>query len=313
MNPVPRYTVIVPMRGFDRAEPVLASLRENGPPGGAQVLVATGSHPARQRNAALNQARGGIIVFLDNDCTIGPAYWSELDAAFAQEQVEVIGGPALLTHPLVVGPIAARYAPRGIFRPSSQTELILCNLAARHAIFARTGPLSTELYPNEENEWLDRAQAAGVRIFYDPLLQVFRPQRDGAWEIAVTLLRYGIGRTRQWQISGWRPTLHQAAPVVLLAPLAAIVFGRPGWLVFAAGWLLLALFVAATCERRLGLARRLGAGLAAPMVPLLYALGQVVGLFGLFLPVPGRDDAIALWDEAGRPVEAKPGASAFTA
>jgi hypothetical protein len=151
----PRYTVIIPMRRFCRDEPVLASLRETPCPLSAEIIVAEGTHPARQRNAALELARGEIVVFLDNDCRITPDFWEELERAFARPEVEIVGGPvllrreatkrekifhALLTHPLAVGPVSARYAARGEFRRATQTGLIMCNLAARHALFARIGP-----------------------------------------------------------------------------------------------------------------------------------------------------------------------------
>ena len=69
----PRYTVIVPMARFRPDEPVLVSLRDTpAPAGGVQVIVAEGVHPARQRNLAVARAQGEIVVFLDNDCSLGP-------------------------------------------------------------------------------------------------------------------------------------------------------------------------------------------------------------------------------------------------
>ncbi len=313
----PRYTVIVPMRRYCGDEPVLASLRETPPPVAAQILVAEGTHPARQRNAALAQARGEIIVFLDNDCRPGADYWTELEKAFARPEVGIVGGPALLrpeangseqifhallTHPLVVGPVAARYAARGEFRASSQTELILCNLAARHSLFTRVGPLSTELYPNEENEWLDRAQAAGIGIYYSPRLQIFRPQRMTWGQMAKMLFRYGMGRTCQLRVSGWRVTPHQIVPLVLLAPLLAILLGRPGMLIFAALWLAVALGVALTAGRGLGLGQRLVAGLVAPLIPLVYAAGQLIGWVTLLFPSPAVPETMTIRNERGEPI-----------
>jgi succinoglycan biosynthesis protein ExoA len=214
----PRYTIIIPAAQFAEARPALAGVAGQPPPGRAQVLVALGRHPARQRNAALSRATGAVVVFLDNDVAIGAGYWDELERAFAQPAVEVVGGPALLrtqaaprerifqallTHPLVVGPLRARYAAVGSFRRSSQRELILCNLAARRAVFERIGQLPVDLYPNEENEWLDRAHAAGVGIYYDPALRIFRPQRETWGAMARTLVRYGIGRTSPRRSSSW--------------------------------------------------------------------------------------------------------------
>lgn len=310
----PRYTIIIPVARFSEAGASLARLHQVAPVAGMQILVALGTHPARQRNAALARSTGEIIVFLDNDCAIGASYWDELERDFARAEVEVVGGPALLrpeargperifhtllTHPLVVGPVRSRYAARGAFRATSQTELILCNLTARRGVFEKIGHLPIELYPNEENEWLDRAQAAGIGIYYDPNLQVFRPQRATWGAMARMLVRYGIGRTKQLQVSGGHFTAHQFAPLVLLLPLAALLGGARGLEIFGWGWLILALLVASSCESCLSIAQRLVAGLVAPGVPFLYAIGQ---LLGWFRPWPGASAEVTVVDEHGEPL-----------
>jgi GT2 family glycosyltransferase len=317
----PRYTIILPMAGFRVDEPVLASLRELPPPHNTvQVLVAEGAHPARQRNAALAQAGGEIIVFLDNDCSLDPGYWKELEAAFARPEVEIVGGPALLrpdatvwekifhallTHTLIVGTVSARYAPRGDFRVATQTDLILCNFAVRRSTFEKIGVLSTELYPNEENEWIDRARAAGIASHYDPDLQVYRPQRTTPGEMALTLLRYGMGRTRQFQVSGWRPTFHQFLPVMVLATFAVLIHWQLE-IEFVAFWLLASVIIAVTCDSGLSAMQRIVAGLIAPLIPLTYAVGQVIGWIALPLPRRVTSPKVVLLNERGEKVTQPP-------
>jgi hypothetical protein len=309
-----RYTVIVPMSRFRADEPALVSLRATHPPKGElQILVAEGEHPACQRNAALARARGNILVFLDNDCSISAGYWKELETALARPEVEIVGGPALLrpqataweeifhallTHMLIVGTVSARYAPMGEFRKATQTDLILCNLAMRRSIFEKIGRLSTDLYPNEENEWLDRANAMGVNAYYEPSLQVFRPQRTTPGQMGLTLLRYGMGRTRQFRVSGWRPTFHQFLPVMLIATFAALFHWRLE-AEFVVLWLVASTVVAFTCNSLLHVWQRIVAGLIAPLVPLTYSVGQVLGWIALLLPTPDSSSEIILRDEHG--------------
>jgi hypothetical protein len=145
-------------------------------------------------------------------------------------------------------------------------------------VFEKIGHFSPELYPNEENEWLDRAATAKVGVWYDPALRIARPQRASWGAIARMLVHYGVGRTRQFQVSR-HFTAHQLAPLMLLAPIALLLLGGPGLLVLAAGWLAVALIVAASAERGLSAGQRLVTGLAAPFVPLLYAWGQLIGWF----------------------------------
>jgi GT2 family glycosyltransferase len=315
--PQPRFTVIVPMARFRPDEPALVSLREMPKPeGGVQIIVPEGVHPARQRNVAVGRALGEIVVFLDNDCTLGTNYWSELTAGFARPEVRILGGPArlrvnagnwehifhaLLTHVLIVGSVSSRYTPRGQFREAHQTDLILCNLAVRRATFAEIGPLSNDLYPNEENEWLDRAHAAGVGAYYDPELQVFRPQRTTPGSMVLTLLRYGMGRTRQFRVSGWRVTFHQFLPLVLVATVAALVYGQL-WGEFLVLWLLASIIVAVTCDKRLSLWQRGIAGLIGPLVPMTYSIGQILGWIALCFPVSVASTEIVLLNEKGEKI-----------
>jgi hypothetical protein len=313
----PRYTVILPMSRFRADEPALVSLRETPPPkGGMQILVATGEHPARQRNAALDRAQGEIVVFLDNDCSLSAGYWQDVEMALARPEVEIVGGPALLrpqaaaweqifhallTHALIVGPVSARYAPRGKFREATQADLILCNLVVRRSIFKKIGPLSTELYPNEENEWLDRANAAEIGVYYDPGLWVFRPQRAGPRQMGLTLLRYGMGRTRQFWISGWRLTVHQLLPVMLIATFAALLHWRLEG-DFVVLWLTASAIIALTCPSLPHAWQRIVAGLIAPLIPLAYAAGQVLGWFALLFPMRASPSEIVLLNERGERV-----------
>ena len=270
-------------------------------------------HPARQRNAALAHARGEMVIFLDNDCAIGAGFWKELESALAKPAVEIVGGPALLrpnatawedifhallTHTLIVGTVASRYAARGEFRAATQTDLILCNLAVRRTIFGKIGPLSTNLYPNEENEWLDRAQRARVGAYYNPALQVFRPQRATPWEMGKALLRYGMGRTRQFRVSGWRPTFHQCLPFLVIATGFALVHWRLEK-EFVLLWLMASIIVAFSCPSLLRSWERVIAGLIAPLIPLTYAIGQLIGWFALVVPEPAAVPEITLVNERG--------------
>lgn len=318
MDTLPRYTVIIPVRHFRSEEPVLASLRATVPLSGtAQILVAEGGHPARQRNAALAKARGEIIVFLDNDCSLSADFWQELDTAFAQPGVEVVGGPALLrpratpleeifhallTHPLLVGTMSARYAPRGTFRESTKTDLILCNLAVKRTVFDKISALSTDLYPNEENEWLDRAHGAHVGIYYCPSLQVFRPQRATWRDMGEMLFRYGMGRTRQFWVSGWHLTFHQWLPVILIATFIAL-FRWHLEVEFVTLWLVASVIIALSCKAKLCLWQRIVAGLVAPLLPLTYTLGQALGWIALLIPMPASTSPIVLRNERGERVE----------
>ena len=279
-----------PWRGLPKRGPRWPACARRAPAAGMQMLVALGWHPARQRNAALSRSTGAIIVFLDNDCAIGPSFWDELERDFAEPEVEVVGGPALLRPGVDAAerdlPCAAHASAgrrgrsargtraRGDSARSSQTELILCNLAARRAVFEKIGHSAGRALSERgkrvarpragrRHRHLLRSRAAGLPA---------RSAKPGARWRACSCAT-ASGRTKQLQVSG-HFTVHQLAPLVLLAPAWALAAGVRGLSLFGAGWLLVALLVAGSLGRGLSLGQRLVAGLVAPLVPMLYAWGR---------------------------------------
>ena len=140
-----------------------------------------------------------------------------------------------------------------------------------------------------------------MEAYYDPDLQVFRPQRATPGRMVLTLLRYGMGRTRQFRVSGWRPTFHQFLPVMLIATFAALFH----WHLetdFVVLWLIASALIAFTCDSLLHGWQRIVAGLIAPLIPLTYTVGQILGWIALLFPAPATSSEIVLLNERGERV-----------
>lgn len=291
MNSALRFSVVVPVPGVDVPCPVVSDLAAIAAVrGDMEILVATGARPSRQRNLAAGMARGEILVFLDSDCRVQA---NHLEKIFDHMKAgrEVVGGPVLLhspatpqehvfqsffSHPVLTGRCSARYRASGLMRESDDAELILCNMAVRRETFFAIGGFEERLYPNEENEWMDRLEATGRVPWYDPELSVSRPQRKNWREFACTMIGYGQGRTRQFFVSHRFDLFRQAPAVGLILFLLAFIF-RP-WAVSVAGffgWMGYAMVVRRTSMDRPQIS--LMAALQAPLLPLLYAAGQVWG------------------------------------
>jgi glycosyltransferase involved in cell wall biosynthesis len=65
----------------------------NGKYGHVRYLKTPHVGPGRARNAGIEKARGEVIVFLDDDCTVNERWFLALEGIFANPKVEIAGGP----------------------------------------------------------------------------------------------------------------------------------------------------------------------------------------------------------------------------
>jgi GT2 family glycosyltransferase len=209
-------TVIIAARPGQALVRAAGAARElDYPAARLQILIARGHQPSVQRNAALRAARGDIIYFLDDDSIAPPSSLRRALEHFQSPDVKMAGGPSLCPPDapalqqafaltmgswLAFGPSCSRYRARGGVRPSSEKELILCNLLARREDILQLGGFNESLYPNEENALMDELQKRGGRLLYDPGLIVHRPPRPSLRSFCKMLLTYGRGRAEQFRL-----------------------------------------------------------------------------------------------------------------
>jgi len=212
----PTISIIIPVKpGFS----VTAAQRLEAvdyPQDRYEIIVAEGYSPSRQRNAAVATARGEIVYFLDDDSLTSPGFLNMAAGHYADPQVAAVGGPSLtpatdsflqrsigaaLASALGGGGMRNRYRAQGKARLTSDSELILCNLSFRRERFLACGGLDERLYPNEENELLERMSHEGACLIHDPSLAVYRSQRPTWRLLCRQFLNYGRGRAEQTLIT----------------------------------------------------------------------------------------------------------------
>jgi len=120
--------------------------------------------------------------------------------------------------------MAARYRPIGEIHRASEKELILCNLAVRRDVFQEVGGFNEILYPNEENELLNRIEKAGYQLIYHPGVLVFRPRRETFKDLLIAFFHYGRGRMEQVRIEGVWQNLLFLLPLIFLIYLLGLLF-----------------------------------------------------------------------------------------
>jgi succinoglycan biosynthesis protein ExoA len=216
---MPSVTVVIAARP-DQADidAVRAARALDYPADKLEIILARGKQPSAQRNAAIKEAQGDLIYFLDDDSVPEPKNLRRIIGHFADPDIKMVGGSRL-----AFGPSRARYTPVGTVRQTSEKELILCNLVARRQALLDLGGFNEKLYPNEENALMDELQARGGKLLYDSQLVVRRRPRRTLKAFAKMLITYGRGRAEQFRET---PTLGSAlnfVPPLFVVYLVALI------------------------------------------------------------------------------------------
>lgn len=326
---LPSVTILIAARPEQAEIKAVAAARAlDYPAEKLEIIVARGKQPSAQRNVAMKAARHELLYFLDDDSLPAPDNLRRGVVHFADPNVKMVGGPnvcpreappleqifaLVLASRLAFGPSRARYAPVGKARPSSEKELILCNLLARRDALLALGGFNEALYPNEENALMDELQQQGAKLIYDPEFAVQRRPRASLKAFARMLKTYGRGRAEQFRL---HPTVGSALNFVpplfclyLLALLigAAIVLVYPGFGRVEGIGLVPLLFYALAL---LGQAAALASGgqvlqslATMPLIVLthiLYGLGFWRGLFTRLKPPEQREPVPVVLEHVAR-------------
>jgi cellulose synthase/poly-beta-1,6-N-acetylglucosamine synthase-like glycosyltransferase len=227
----PKVSIIIPVKPGGEVHALSALSRASYPVELFEVLVAYGRVPSAQRNLAAAEAQGEILYFLDDDSRVAPGFLEAAAHHFEDAAVVAVGGPSLtpesdspLQRAIGIafasavggGGVRNRYRKSGKARSTSDSELILCNLGFRREIFLSHGGLDARLYPNEENELMDRLQHEGYRLIHDPELAVYRSQRPTYRAYLRQMYGYGRGRGEQTRLSGKLKAVSLAPSLLLM-------------------------------------------------------------------------------------------------
>jgi glycosyltransferase involved in cell wall biosynthesis len=168
----------------------------------------------RARNAGIENAKGEVIVFVDDDETAPPDHLSKLDRLFASSDADAIGGPfdwiagarSCPDHH-AHGPVALPHAPDG------QIELLLGgNMAIRRTAFDERGLFDPALSGiGDESEWFMRSP--GRFLYVDSLRMFHHREHMSSLDVVRAQFRQGRSLPLFFAKTGrsWRPNYRQIA------------------------------------------------------------------------------------------------------
>ena len=265
-----------------------------------------------KRNALVAQARGDLLLFLDDDVVCDPHLLRTLvDLAAAHPDVAVFGGPnitppgsslvqmvqgAVLGSIVAAGPVRRRWGrhPAG---DADDRYFTLCNMAVRRAHMV---PFPLGMFTGEEIAVLNELRRNGCRMHYDPELLVYHERRPTVAGFARQIFNYGRGRGRVARRDPGSVRADHIAPILLVAYVVAspvLAFVHWGFLVPLGVY---ALAVAAQAVKigaslRRGIRATALAAVLVVVVHLWYGAGIVAGIVG---PGPPQRRTSSTWADA---------------
>ena len=289
-----KVSIIIPVKPGGQVSALAGVRKADYPVPFIEVLIAEGRQPSRQRNLAVAASAGDILFFLDDDSLVSPGFLQNAVRHYQDPAVAAVGGPSLtpdsdsiLQHAFAMafasifggGGMRNRYRQTGVIRMTCDRELILCNLSFRRELFLAYGGFDERLYPNEENELLERVRREGRRLIHDPDLFIFRSQRPSLKAFCRQLFSYGRGRGEQTILSG------VVKPITFIPSFYLIYLLFLPLMHKAVYYLPLLCYLISTVIFAVYEGARSGRPLSAPLLPVVfpifhlsYGLGMIRGL-----------------------------------
>jgi len=237
-----RISIIIPAKPGEEPFRSIESLKKADYPRDLmEVIICRGWFPSKQRNLAVKSASARIVYFLDDDSEIPPDTLTKIVKRFREFNMDVLGGPSIsppddsfiqqcfaqcFASPFGGFNIRHRHKKSGRFRKATERELISCNLAIRRDVYLKEGGLNETLYPNEENEFLDRLHSKGYGLYYDPELFVYRSHRKSFIEFFKQIFTYGRGRMEQTFVNPVFIKIYHFVPLAFVVYLVLLPFLR---------------------------------------------------------------------------------------
>lgn len=170
--------------------------------------IATGPiGPAMKRNLAIRDAKGEILIFIDDDAFPKDNFLDVLKKNFEDENIIAVGGPAMtpkeskfwqrVSGATFLSSLSGGFPER--YRPYGKKKFVAdwpsVNLSIRKKAFKELGGFGGDYWPGEDTKLgFDLLTKKNAKILYDPELIVYHYRREGLVKHVKQISAYGLHR-----------------------------------------------------------------------------------------------------------------------
>lgn len=170
-----KVSVIIPVTRPKKAQKTEESVLAQNYLGLEVIKVnAKGLSPAEARNKGARKARGGILLFLDDDCLPQKGWVEENIKALKDESIGAVGG-------MILGE-SRKYFARSLdfanftfAQSTKRREMPLCaaSLGIRRKVFEKIRGFKEKMRIGEDTDLCMRLRRLGYKTIYEPKIRVF--------------------------------------------------------------------------------------------------------------------------------------------
>jgi GT2 family glycosyltransferase len=173
------------------------------------IVIKDNINHAQARNIGVKSAKGTIIAFCDDDCTLPKDWLSKAVGYFTRKKVDLIGGPVvppqnapfkyrlagyLAGSKFTVGFAACRHRSIIPEQEANEFDLILANTFIRKEVFEEFGGFDKNQVPCEENFLYSKLKEHGYKLLYSPKIACTHPAKPIFFPWAKKVFFYATGR-----------------------------------------------------------------------------------------------------------------------
>ncbi len=211
-----KFSLIIPVAPERNVEIIESIKKLDYPKSNFHVIVVKGTNPSKNRNKGALKARGGIIVFLDDDAVLDKNYLKEAERFFEEHKnIDIVGGPQLtpiddklfakisgyaLSSMFGAWKLSSRYSLNREVLNVDETALTSANLICKKKVMEKV-QFDPSLFPGEDPKFISDAKNVGFRVGYSPNIILYHRRRVKIKELIKQIYSYGKTRPKKESFS----------------------------------------------------------------------------------------------------------------
>ena len=176
-----KFSLVIPLAP-DRNAPIIDSIKKlDYSIKDFHVVIVRGTNPSENRNRGASKAKGGFIVFLDDDAIIDKDYLKKAEEFFDQyPEIDIVGGPQLtpdsdkgfakisgytLSSKFGAANSSKRYVKGKLNLNADEKLITSANLIVKREVMKKI-QFDSKLFPGEDPKFIEDAKRKNLKVAY---------------------------------------------------------------------------------------------------------------------------------------------------